>query len=112
MKNFRTYDLAKSFYRDCQGLKFKDPFQDQFDRALLSLVLSIAEGSAKPTAKDRKKFYAIAMGSLREVQVILDFCGYANQHAVSDAVAACLYRLIQNRWKRSLTASLPECPLC
>jgi len=36
------------------------------------------------------------MGSLREVQVILDLCGYTQQLKDSDAVAACLYRLIQN----------------
>ncbi len=96
MKNFRTYELAKEFYKACQGLNFKAPFKDQFDRALLSIVLNLAEGSAKPTRKDRKKFYAISLGSLREVQVILDLCGYSQELHASDSLAACLYRLIQN----------------
>ncbi len=96
MKNFRTYNLAKEFHKECQKLNLRAPYKDQLDRALLSIVLNLAEGSAKPTAKDRKKFYAIAMGSLRETQAILDLCGYTVALKLSDTVAACLYKLIQN----------------
>ena len=72
MQNFRTYDLAKEFYQNCKSLKFNKHFKDQFDRALLSVVLNIAEGSGKRTKRDRQRFYSIAMGSLREVQAILE----------------------------------------
>ena len=96
MKNFRTYELAKQFHKDCQKLKLRAPYKDQFERALLSVILNLVEGSAKPTAKDRKRFYAISMGSLRETQAILDLCGHAELLQRSDSVAACLYRLIQN----------------
>jgi four helix bundle protein len=95
MKNFRTYELAKRFYKDCQKLKLKAPFKDQFDRAILSVILNLVEGSAKPTAKDRRRFYSISMGSLREVQAILDLCGYTELLQLSDSVAACLHCLIQ-----------------
>ena len=37
------------------------PLKDQFKRAASSIVLNLAEGSAKPTAKDRKKFYYISL---------------------------------------------------
>ena len=96
MKNFRTYELAIQFHKDCQKLKLSRIAKDQFDRALLSVVLNLVEGSAKPTARDRKRFYAIAMGSLRETQAILDLCGYTEQLKLSDPVAGCLYRLMQN----------------
>lgn len=96
MQTFRTYELAKQFYKDCESLKLKAPLKDQFDRAILSVVLNLAEGAAKPTGKDRKRFYAIAMGSLRESQAILDLCGYSEYLKKSDPVAACLYKLIQN----------------
>ena len=43
MKNFRTYDLAKDFYNDCKILKLQQPLKDQFDRAILSIVLNLAE---------------------------------------------------------------------
>ena len=96
MKNFRTYELAKQFHKDCQKLRLRAPYKDQFDRAILSVVLNLVEGSAKPTKKDRRRFYSIAMGSLRETQAILDLCNYSAQLHQSDAVAACLYCLIQN----------------
>jgi four helix bundle protein len=96
MKNFRTYELAKQFHKDCQKLKLRHPYKDQFDRAILSVVLNLVEGSAKPTKKDRRKFYSTALGSLRETQAILDLCGHTEQLQQSDAVAACLYCLIQN----------------
>ena len=96
MKNFRTYELAIEFFKSCQSLKLSVIAKDQFDRALLSVLLNLAEGSAKPTSRDRKRYYSIALGSLREVQVILDLCGYPSQFQMSDTVAGCLYRLIQN----------------
>ncbi len=96
MKNFRTYDLAKQFHHECQKLRLRVPYKDQFDRAILSIVLNLAEGSAKPTRKDRRKFYSISMGSLREVQAILDILGYSEQFALADELAASLYCLIQN----------------
>ena len=41
MYRFRTYDLAKEFYQNCKNLKFRRHIKDQFDRALLSVVLNI-----------------------------------------------------------------------
>ena len=43
MKNFRTYNLAKNFYRNGQGLRFKGAIRNQFERASLSIVLNLAE---------------------------------------------------------------------
>jgi four helix bundle protein len=95
-KNFRTYDMAKTFYQSCNSLKLYGPMRDQFRRASLSIVLNLAEGSGKPTAKDRNRFYSIAMGSLREVQAILDIQNESKMLKRSDALGASLYRLIQN----------------
>ena len=95
LENFRTYQLARSFYFNCRGLKMKGHCKDQFDRALLSIVLNLAEGSGKLTAKDKRRFYAIAFGSLREVQALLDLNGYDRALKLSDPLAASLYRLIQ-----------------
>ncbi len=41
--------------------------KNQFQRAMLSIVLNLAEGSAKSSHKERRKFYEISLGSLREV---------------------------------------------
>ena len=72
MKTFRTLNLAIEFYQHAKSLKLPNKhLQDQFDRALISVVLNLGEGSAKPTAKDRRKFYHISLGSFREVQTLL-----------------------------------------
>ncbi len=45
MKNFRTYDLAKTFFQECQKVKLSGAAKNQFERAVLSIVLNLAEGS-------------------------------------------------------------------
>ena len=96
LSNFRTYQLAKELHGACQGLKLRAPMKDQFERALLSVVLNIAEGSGKPTSKDRARFYSIAMGSLRETQAILDLQGHTAHWKLADRLGAHVYRLIQS----------------
>ena len=76
MKKFKTYQLAINFYHNSNKLSLREPLRNQFHRASLSIVLNLAEGSAKPTAKDRRKFYRISLGSLREAQAILDIVGH------------------------------------
>ena len=93
MKNFRTYELSIQFYKDCQGLKLSSIARDQFDRALLSIPLNLSEGAAKPTERDRKKFYFTALGSLREVQTLLALFGTPGLAQKADVLAAHLYRL-------------------
>ncbi|MAZ49452.1 MAG: hypothetical protein CME65_12905 [Halobacteriovoraceae bacterium] len=65
-KNFRTYELAMDFYKECRKIKLNGAMKNQFERASLSIVLNLSEGSGKPTRKDRARFYFIAYGSLKE----------------------------------------------
>ena len=97
MKNFRTYNLAMRFYQKCEAVTIKNPtIKDQFQRASLSIVLNIAEGSGKLTSKDRRRFYSIAMGSLRETQALLRILNQPEIEKNSDSLGAHLYKLIQN----------------
>ncbi len=96
MKNFRTLEMAVNFYQNAKNLKLKHPLQNQYDRALLSIVLNLTEGSAKPSAKERKRFYYIALGSLREVQMILKLTQKLKLLSESDALGASLYKLCKN----------------
>ena len=97
MKNFRSYELALGLYRECQKIKVrKAEIRDQFERASLSIVLNLAEGSGKLTAKDRRRFYSIAMGSLRETQALLMIIQEEKTAELADKLGASLFRLIQN----------------
>ena len=96
MQKFKTYQLAIKFYHQVSHLKLKEPIKNQFNRASLSIVLNLAEGSAKPTAKDRRRFYRISLGSLREVQAILDIVGHVQLVKEADKLGAYLYKLCQN----------------
>ena len=70
--------------------------KNQFERALLSVVLNISEGSGRSTQKDRKHFYRISYASLREVRSMLDLMNYSLIDQKADQLSACLWKLIQN----------------
>ena len=72
------------------------PLKDQFTRPLLSVPLNLAEGSAKSTAKDRRRFYRISLGSLREVQTILNLTGHLKLQKQADVLGAHIYKLCIN----------------
>ena len=96
MQKFKTYQLAINFYRNSRKLNLREPLKNQFHRASLSIVLNLAEGSAKPTAKDRRKFYRISLGSLREIQAILELIENYELIKQADQLGAFLYKLCQN----------------
>ncbi|MCC7441038.1 MAG: four helix bundle protein [Bdellovibrionales bacterium] len=96
LSNFRTYQLAKELHASCQGLKMPEPYRDQLQRAVLSVALNLAEGSGKLTRPDRRRFYGMALGSLREVQAILELRNEQAQSAQADQLGAMIYRLTQN----------------
>jgi four helix bundle protein len=46
--------------------------RDQLDRASVSIVLNLAEGAGRRSARDKAHFFAIARGSATECAAILD----------------------------------------
>ena len=98
MKNFRTFDLAVKFYQETQKLTLTNNFKDQLDRAASSIALNLAEGSGRNTLKDQRRFFSIAMGSLRECQAILTLSGLENAEIAqtADILGAHLFKLIRN----------------
>lgn len=96
MKNFKTYQLAVEFFESCQGIKFKNKaIKDQFERASLSICLSIAEGWGRITEKDRRRFYGIALGSLRETQCLLHLMKEEELSKKADILGGFLYQTIR-----------------
>ena len=93
LKNFRTYHLAKEFYKECERLPCKTHIKDQLSRASLSVVLNLAEGSGKSTPKDRARFYRISLGSFRECQSVLDLVNRQDLLDKYDFLGICLFNL-------------------
>jgi four helix bundle protein len=94
LNRFEAYQLALRLYRRGRGIHCPGYVRDHLQRACLSVVLNLAEGSAKPTAKERQRFYSIALGSIREVQAVLDLSQQSSEiTTLADRVGAMVYRL-------------------
>ena len=80
MKTFRfldfpVYNKSKLFYHKILSIKIKirDQYiRDQLLRATFSVILNIAEGSAKRSDKDFARYLEISIGSLNETIACLD----------------------------------------
>ena len=96
--HFRTYQHAVTFYRATRQLKLPGHLKDQLERAASSVVLNLAEGTGRPTRPDKRKFYNIALGSLRECQAALDLAegDTAGPKQLADVVGASFWKLIQS----------------
>ena len=99
LKNFRTYQFSVDFFHACEQVVVPTYLRDQLLRASSSVVLNIAEGSGKPTPADQRRFYGIALGSLRECQAILEITkqGEVNLRQLADKLGAHLYVLAKKK---------------
>ncbi|KKR78282.1 MAG: 23S rRNA-associated protein [Candidatus Curtissbacteria bacterium GW2011_GWA1_40_9] len=75
--NFKVYNDAKNFYHDIVAItaKFPRPYWelgDQMRRSALSVILNIAEGSAKKSDIDFNRYIKISLGSINECVAGLD----------------------------------------
>lgn len=95
MKNFRCYQLAKTQFHTIEKLKLPHYIRDQIDRAALSVVLNLAEGSAKSSRRDRRRFYEIAFASHREVQALIEVLNQKELSQSADALGGALFCLIR-----------------
>ena len=96
MKKFRTYQLAVQFYKLGRSINLPRHLKDQFLRASSSIVLNLAEGSAKSSQADRRKFYEISLASTKECQAILELESNEELSRLLDTLAAHSYRLVQS----------------
>lgn len=95
MKKFVALNLAVELYQTCERMHLKEPIRDQLLRASLSVALNITEGSGRRTTKDQKRFYYIAMGSVRECQCLVKIIGNQNLQSEYDRMGALVYGLIR-----------------
>ena len=92
-RGFRTYHLAVCFYRLGKQVGISGPLRNQFERASSSIVLNLAEGSGKRTRADRRRFYYIALGSVRECEAVVELLQLTELAEPVDQLARHLYKL-------------------
>lgn len=87
-QKFPVYQELRLFVREIYRLSKTLPKIEQFElgaqlrRAAASILLNIAEGSAKKSDRELNRYILIAIGSLTEIVAILDICldqKYINQ---------------------------------
>ena len=73
----------------------KGNLRDQLLRASSSVALTLAEGNAKSSVKEKKRYYQMAYASLKECQAIFKITRLKNKEilACADHLGACLYKL-------------------
>jgi four helix bundle protein len=98
MKEFRTLELSKEYYRLTRDIKLPAHLKDQFLRSSSSVALNLAEGNAKISEKEKFRFYEIAHGSFRESVTILDLenCQDNKIREIADRLGANLYKLTRS----------------
>lgn len=103
MKTFKTLELAITFYDQVQQIKVSGNLKDQLHRAASSIALNLAEGNAKASINDKRRFFQTAYGSLRECQTVFKLLKVSDAAAVTtaDQLGAYLYKLVNSDIKNS-----------
>jgi four helix bundle protein len=89
-KEMDIYKLAKTVVISCYQLTKSFPPEEKFNmvqqvrRAALSVQLNIAEGAARKSAIERRRFYEIARSSLVEIDAALDIAVTLNYFAKTE----------------------------
>ena len=102
----KAFFFNQKLYRLIRGNSGFAPYiKNQLGRAGLSIMLNIAEGSAKTSNKDRKNFFIISRGSAFECSSIVCFMYEEGEiqeeikdqlYSLLDEISRILYTMIKN----------------
>lgn len=102
----KAFNLNKTVYTLLkENPKIPAYAKNQLGRSSLSIVLNIAEGSAKFTNKDRRSFFVIARGSVFESAALIDILYSENEISIGlkeelenglEEISKILYTMIKN----------------
>lgn len=93
--NFKTLELAIELHQKLLKLHVIHFQRDQLLRASLSIALNLAEGAGRFSTNEKRRFYKIAYGSLKETQVLLKIINPSQEIInLSEHLGASLYKLI------------------
>jgi four helix bundle protein len=101
MKTFRTLELAVKFYEKVEGTKVSGHLRDQLLRSASSVALNLSEGNAKPSAKEKKRFYQMAYASIQECKTTFLLLKFEDKEIIdlADKIGAYTYNLLQSDLK-------------
>jgi four helix bundle protein len=99
MTNFKTYQKSIEFYHLCRKLILPSYLKTQLLRASSSITLNLAEGAAKFSKIEQRKFYRISYSSLKECDAIFDLhnIDILNIRQLSLHLGKMLFCLIKSR---------------
>ena len=102
MKTFKTLELAIQFHEMTAQLVLTGHLRDQLSRASSSIALNLAEGNAKFSIKEKKRFYQTSYASLKECQTIFRLAKNTDQEIekIADHLGASLYKLLKSEIKQ------------
>ena len=66
--------------------------EDQFKRALMSAMLNMSEGNARPSVKEKRRFFDISLASMAEASTAIDIL----------AALGYIHANIEQEWKSHL----------
>ena len=102
----KAYQVNQKVYCFLRENKNIAPYaKNQLGRASLSIMLNIAEGSAKLSSRDRKNFFITARGSVFECSSLINFLYGVGEVASEfrndiyiafDEISRILYTMIKN----------------
>lgn len=96
MQEFICLTKAKEIYKQSKNVKLKAFMRDQLLRASSSIALNLAEGNDRTGRKDRRRFFNIALTSLREVQMICDLEDLKEIDKICNELGAMIFVLVRN----------------
>lgn len=98
MKTFRTLDLAIKYYEYAEQVKVTGNLRDQLLRAASSISLNLAEGNAKSSVREKKRYYQTAYASLKECETVLKLLKIQEGEILkaTDFLGASLYKLMHS----------------
>jgi len=99
MSTFRTLELAIEFYKKCEAIKVSGPLRDQLLRASSSISLNLAEGNAKISVKEKRRYFQTAYGSIKECQTIFRLLELEDENVsqMANHLGASLYKLMNSK---------------